>query len=268
MAAKPRIRVAVPKRAMRCAVAALAILFFARPVLADTLVFAAASMKNALDAVAEQYSQRTGRTVRISYAGSSALAKQIENGAPADIFLSADRDWMDYLEKRGAIRPETRQDLLGNTLVLIAPRGSDASLKIGSGFDLAGALDDGERIAMADPDFVPAGKYAKAALEILGIWNDVAPRVARADNVRAALALVARGEAPIGIVYATDALAEPAVRVLDAFPEGTHPPIVYPVAMTAGSRRPEAEDFLAFMLAESTAPLYEEHGFTVRSPMN
>jgi molybdate transport system substrate-binding protein len=229
----------------------------------DALVFAAASLKEALDDVADAYASQGGGKVSVSYAASSALARQIEAGAPADIFISADKDWMDHLQESAAIRPRTRSDLLGNRLVLVAPAGSRADLAIGPGLDLSGALGEG-RLAMAQPDSVPAGKYGKAALQAFGAWEGVERRVAAAENVRAALALVSRGEAPLGIVYATDAKADPGVRVVGTFPEETHPPIVYPAAITAGSRNPEAEAFLAFMHSDRAAALFERRGFTLR----
>jgi molybdate transport system substrate-binding protein len=201
------------------ALAALALLG-AGPAVAQTtdpVVFAAASLKNALDAIADDWRRETGKHATISYAASSTLAKQIENGAPADLFISADRDWMDYLAQRKLIDAKSRVDLLGNRLVLIAPKDNKTDLVIRPGFDLAAALGD-SRLAMADPAAVPAGLYGKAALETLGVWSSVAKRVAAAENVRAALLLVARGEAPLGIVYQTDAAAEPGVRVVATFP--------------------------------------------------
>jgi molybdate transport system substrate-binding protein len=189
------------------------------------VVFAAASLKNALDEIEAACSEATGKRAVISYAASSALARQIEEGAPADIFISADLDWMDYLAERDLIQADTRSNLVGNRIVLIAPKDSDVALDIAPGFDLAGALGEG-RLAMANTDSVPAGKYGKAALQVLGAWDAVADRVAQAENVRAALMLVARGEAPIGIVYGTDATSDPNVRVLGVFPEDAHPPIV------------------------------------------
>src|SRR5205823_3284636 len=189
------------------------------------LVFAAASLKNVLDAINDAWRRETRKHATIAYAASSTLAKQIENGAPADLFISADRDWMDYLEQRKLIEPKSRTDLLGNRLVLIAPKDSRADFVIRPGFDIAGTLGGG-RLAMADPAAVPAGFYGKAALETLGVWSSIANRIAAAENVRAALLLVARGEAPLGIVYQTDAAAEPGVRIVAAFPADTHPPIV------------------------------------------
>ncbi|HWA41902.1 MAG TPA: molybdate ABC transporter substrate-binding protein [Hypericibacter adhaerens] len=229
---------------------------------ADTVVFAAASLKNALDAAAKDYEAKTGHKIAISYAGSSALAKQIEQGAPADIFISADLDWMDYLAGKKLIADDTRRNLLGNTLVLVAPADSSVSIKIAPGFDLAKALGDG-RLAMADPASVPAGKYGKAALEKLGVWDSVKDKVAQAENVRAALAFIAQGEAPLGIVYQTDATAEPKVKVVDTFPADTHPPIIYPVALTASSTSPDAKAFLDYLGSEEARKAFEGQGFQV-----
>ncbi len=229
---------------------------------ADTQVFAAASLKNALDNIIKQYTAETGKTVAASYAASSALARQIEQGAPADIFMSADLDWMDYLQQRNFIKPETRTSLLGNRLVLIAPADSAAQVDIAKDFPLAKLLGDG-RLAMGDPAAVPAGKYGKAALEKLGVWPSVEAKVAPAENVRAALALVARGEAPFGIVYQTDAAAEKGVKIVGTFPEETHPPIVYPVALAASSTSADAPAFLAYIRSAKARPLFAEQGFTV-----
>ncbi len=228
----------------------------------DILVFAAASLKNALDDIAAAYRRDTGTGAVASYAASSALARQIEAGAPADIFISADSEWMDYVEQRRLIRTATRGDLLGNRLVLIAPSSSRVDLAIGPGFGLAAALGR-ERLAMADPDYVPAGKYSRAALERFGVWDSVAARVARAENVRVALLLVARGEAPLGIVYRTDAAAESQVRVVGLFPENAHPAIVYPIALVADSVHSGAARFAAHLRAPAARPMWTKHGFTV-----
>ncbi len=230
----------------------------------DVIVFAAASMKNALDEINAAWSgRRGGRKAVISYAASSALAKQIEAGAPADIFISADLDWMDYVAQRKLIRPETRTNLLGNRIVLIAAKESKLSAVIAPGFDLAALLGPGNRLSMGSVDAVPAGKYGKAALEKLGAWNGVKDRIAQADNVRAAMLLVSRGEAPLGIVYQTDAAADPAVRVVGTFPEDSHPPIIYPVAVTKDSTHPDAAAFLAFMRGDFARAALEKQGFTV-----
>jgi molybdate transport system substrate-binding protein len=229
-----------------------------------TLIFAAASLKNALDAAAEEYAKGGGSAVTVSYAASSALAKQIEEGAPADIFFSADLDWMDYLTDRDLIQDDSRVELLGNELVLIAPAGSTVSLEIAPGFPLLDAL-GGDKLAMAETASVPAGKYGKAALQSLGVWDSVSASVAEAENVRAALALVSRGEAPLGIVYATDAKADPGVKVVGIFPEDSHPPILYPVALTT-SAKPEAQEFLEFLVSERAASIFERQGFRVLVP--
>jgi molybdate transport system substrate-binding protein len=228
----------------------------------DPVVFAAASLKNALDAIADDWRRETGKHATISYAASSTLAKQIENGAPADLFISADRDWMDFLEHSKLIDPKSRVDLLGNRLVLIAPKDSRVDLVIRPGFDIAGAVGGG-RLAMADPAAVPAGLYGKAALERLGAWPAVANRIAAAENVRAALLLVARGEAPLGIVYRTDAAAEPGVRIVATFPPDTHPPIVYPMALTATSTNPDASALAAYLRGPAARARFEAQGFTV-----
>jgi molybdate transport system substrate-binding protein len=226
-----------------------------------THVFAAASLKNALDEIGAAYTARTGRAVVGSYAASSALARQIEQGAPADLFVSADVDWMDYLAERGLIQPATRVDLLGNGLVLIAPRGSDVRVRLGPGLDLTGPLGDG-RLAIGDPLAVPAGKYAKAALERLGAWPALADRLAPVENVRAALAMVAQGEAPLGIVYTTDAAVEPRVEIVATFPAATHPPIVYPLALTPTASA-DAAAFAAYLRSTAARALFEKHGFAV-----
>lgn len=222
----------------------------------DLIVFAAASLKTALDEI------MAGQKVKAAYAASSALARQIEAGAPADVFLSADLEWMDYLAARRLIRGETRGPLLGNRLVLIAPADSTLSLTPAPNFPLSAALGHG-RLAMGHVDAVPAGKYGKAALETLGVWPAVSSRIAQADNVRAALLLVARGEAPLGIVYETDAAADKAVRVLGRFPAGSHPPIVYPVAVTANSTNADAAIFVRALTGPAAKAVFEKHGFTV-----
>jgi molybdate transport system substrate-binding protein len=223
-------------------------------------LFAAASLKNALDEIVKARKAATGETIVVSYAASSALARQIESGAPADIFISADVDWMDYLEKRGLVRRASRFALARNRLALIAPASSAARLEIAPGFALATVLGK-ERLAMADPNSVPAGRYGKAALEALGVWKAVQPRIASAADVRGALILVARGEAPLGIVYTTDAAVEPRVRVLDTFPEGTHPPIVYPAALTSTSRSERAAGFLRALREPPARAIFHKFGF-------
>ena len=225
----------------------------------EILVFAAASLKTALDDVARAWQAQTGTGPTLSYAASSTLARQILRGAPADIFVSANRDWMDALERDGLIRRETRRDLLGNRLVLIGHGAGLPPMRIGA---LPPRLDGG-RLAMALVDAVPAGIYGRQALIALGIWDRVAPRVVQADNVRAALAFVARGEAPFGIVYATDAAASDSVSVLAAFPASSHLPIVYPSALTAGTANGKAESFYAYLFSTAARPLFERQGFTV-----
>ena len=224
-------------------------------------VFAAASMKNALDDIDAAYAARTGVRIVVSYDASSALAKQIEQGAPADIFVSADTDWMDYAIARKTINEPTRVNLLGNSLVLIASRDSKLDqVTIGPGFDLAKLAGDG-RIATGDVRAVPAGKYARAALEKLGAWQAAETKFAMAESVRAALTLVARGEAALGIVYATDAKVEPGVRIVGAFPPDSHPAIIYPVAATATAKG-EAAGYLAFLRSSAAKAIFEKYGFT------
>ena len=222
-------------------------------------VFAAASLKDALDENAKAYQAQSGDRVVVSYAASSALARQIEAGAPADVFISADLDWMDYLEQRRLIRTDTRRNLVRNRLVLVAPADSKVSVDIGPEFPLAKLLGNG-RLAMANPDTVPAGKYGKASLEALGVWKDVQPKVASAENVRAALVLVSRGEAPFGIVYRTDAAVEPKVRVVGLFPENTHPPIVYPMAITATGKA-AAANFVSWLNRPEARAIFTKYGF-------
>ena len=231
----------------------------------DLVVFAAASLKNALDAVNAQWMKETGKKASISYAASSALAKQIEQGAPAQMFISADLDWMGYVAKKNLIKPDTRSNLLGNRIVLIAPKDKAEPIEIKAGFDLAKVLGEG-RLAMANVDSVPAGKYGKAALEKLGAWAGVSSKVAQAENVRAALLLVSRGEAPAGIVYQTDAAADPNVKIIGTFPENTHAHIIYPIALTAGASHPDAAAFLAYVKSAKAKPLFEAQGFTVLPP--
>jgi len=231
----------------------------------DVVVFAAASLKNALDQAAAQWQRETGKKVAISYAASNTLIKQIEQGAPADMFISADLDWMDYGQQKGLLKLDTRSNLLGNRLVLIAPKDSNMSVNIQPGFDLA-ALLKGGRLAMGNVDAVPAGKYGKASLEKLGAWDSVKDRVAQAENVRAALLLVARGEAPLGIVYQTDAASDPTVKIVGTFPENTHPPIIYPIALTKESTNPDAQAFLNYLRTPAARAAFERQGFTVLAP--
>jgi molybdate transport system substrate-binding protein len=229
----------------------------------NVVVFAAASLKNALDEIAANWSKDTGKPVpRISYAASSALAKQMEQGAPADMFISADLDWMDYVQAKNLIKIDSRFNLLGNKIVVIAPRDSKTTNLVLKGDDLAKALAGG-RLSMANIDAVPAGKYGKAALEKLGAWNAVKDSIAQAENVRAALLLVGRGEAPLGIVYSTDAAAEPNVRIVATFPADSHPPIIYPAALTKESSNADAKAFFDFLRSAKARTSFEKQGFTV-----
>lgn len=226
-------------------------------------VFAAASLTDAMTVLGEAYEERSGKAVRFSFAASSTLARQIEAGAPADIFVSASAWWMDYLEERGLIAAETRSEPITNRLALIAPetaRFGDA--RIDASLDLPALLGREGRLAVGDPEHVPAGIYAKQALERLGFWAEIAPRLARADNVRAALALVARGEAPLGIAYATDARIAEGIIVLDLFPEDLHDSITYPFALVSGSDSPEAREFLAYLTGADGLAVFERFGFT------
>ncbi len=224
-------------------------------------VFAAASLKNVLDEAGGAYKAKTGATVHFSYAASSAIARQIEQGAPADVFISADSDWMDYLAKRKLIVGASRRDLLTNHLAIIAPANSTVKLRIAKGMDLAGALKGG-RLSIAGPE-VPAGKYGRASLTSLGVWDAVKDHVVDAENVRSALSFVALGEAPLGIVYDTDAKTEPKVRIVGLFPDASHPPIVYPIALVAASHNAAAGPFLVWLEGRQAAALFRKYGFTV-----
>src|SRR6056297_3486606 len=225
-------------------------------------VFAAASLTNAMNEIETGFEAATGHDLTVSLAGSSALARQIQQGAPADVFISANPGWMDALEADGLIAQGTRVDLLGNTLVLVAHDAQTGPIEIGPDMDLAVMLGGG-RLAMALVEAVPAGIYGKAALESLGQWEAVAPRVAQSNNVRGALALVALGEAPYGIVYATDAAAEDAVSVIGTFPGGTHPPIVYPVAGIAGREGVAPSALLDYLQGAEARAAFERQGFAV-----
>ncbi len=233
---------------------------------ADLTIFAAASLNEALNENVKTFNANSGHRVRVSYAASSALAKQIENGAPADVFISADAEWMDYAAQKNLLAPGTRRNLVGNSLVLIAPAAASNAngmqLKIAPKFALAQAL-QGRRLALANPDVVPAGKYARAALTNLGVWLDVEKSLTRSENVRAALALVARGEAPLGIVYATDAKAEPRVRVVDTFDATLHPPVLYPAAAVKGRLDPAVRALLDFLGSPQARAVWLRHGFNV-----
>ncbi|MGH8258722.1 MAG: molybdate ABC transporter substrate-binding protein, partial [Steroidobacteraceae bacterium] len=224
------------------------------------LVFAAASLTDALGAIGPVYTRETGEAVTFAFAASSTLARQIEAGAQADVFFSADVDWMDFLQSRRLIAADTRRDIVGNRLALIAPAGSHIELTIRRGFDLAGALGASGRLAIAEPAAVPAGRYASDALHALGVWRSVAGRLIPAENVRAALEYVARGEAPLGIVYETDALIEPQVRVVGLFPPGSHPPIEYPAAAVS-SAPPTAAGFVRFLAGARAQDIFHKYGF-------
>lgn len=224
------------------------------------LVLAAASLQGSLDEAADAWASKGHQRPVLSFAGTAALARQVEGGAPADIFISADQNWMDDLAEKGLIRADSRTLLLRNTLALIAPAGTRTKVRIVPGMDLAGALGDG-RLAIADPQSVPAGRYGREALESLGAWQQVRDRLVPTDNVRLALALVARGEARLGIVYATDALDERGVHVVESFPEGSHSPIVYPMAILSASHSREAERFRAFLMSDEAMELFRKHGF-------
>lgn len=246
----------------RALVVCFALLLASVPAFAAGLtVFAAASLSDVLQDIGKSYQAKTGHTASFSFAASSALARQIEASPGADIFISADSDWMDYLDKKNLVQHVTRRNLLGNDLVLIAPAGAKVSLKIAPGFDLKGALGTG-RLAIADPASVPAGKYGKASLTALGVWDSVSGQLAPAENVRVALAYVARGECPFGIVYRTDALAEPRVQIVGLFPAASHPAIVYPAALTKDAK-PLAAEFLDYLKSAPAEAAFHKAGFTV-----
>ena len=255
------------KISRRVAASILAAALSLAPVLAQAAtvtVFAAASLTDALGDVGKAYKAKTGNDAVFSFAASSALARQVEASGGADIFMSADTDWMDYLDKKGLIAPGTRTNLLGNHLVLVAPVDDKTVLTIAPNFDLLGALHGG-RLAVADPASVPAGKYAKASLTALGVWDSVAGHLAQAENVRVALTYVAHGDAPLGIVYATDARADKGVRVVGTFPDNTHPAIVYPMALIKDAR-PEAKAFLDYLRTKNAQAIFARYGFVVTPP--
>lgn len=227
------------------------------------LVLAAASLQESLASAAKAWASRGHPEPVLSFGASSALARQIEAGAPADLLISADEEWMDYLQKKGLLRPGSRTSFLGNRLVLIAPQGSRVSLPIGRDFPLAAALGSG-RLAIADPVAVPAGKYGKAALTTLRVWQTVESKLAPAENVRAALAFVERAETPLGIVYETDALASKKVKIVGRFPENSHPPISYPVATLRASTNGEAEAFRRFLISPAGKAIFHRFGFSTR----
>lgn len=228
-----------------------------------TTVFAAASLKNALDAAGQAFTAESGLPVRASYAASSALARQIEQGAPADLFASADLEWMDYLAARKLIRPETRVNLLANRLVVVAPKDARVTEAAFTPDWFLRTLGPDGRLATGEVSSVPIGKYAKAAFEKLGLWAQVQPRLAQADNVRAALALVSRGEAPLGVVYESDAKSDPGVKVVGVFPEGSHPPVVYPFALTVEAKGDGGARFLTYLRSKAARRFFEAQGFTM-----
>jgi molybdate transport system substrate-binding protein len=243
---------------------AVAALLVAAPLAAqaaDLTVFAAASLTNVLQKAADGYKAKTGKTVAVSFAASSVLAKQIEASGGADMFISADEDWMNYLDKKGLIQKDTRKDLLASHLVLIAPAGLDIAVKIAPHFDLAKIVGNG-KLAVADPASVPAGKYAKASLTTLGVWDSVQGHLAQAENVRVALSYVARGEAPLGIVYTTDAMAEPRVKIVGEFPDNSHASILYPIALTKDSK-PDTQAFLDYLRSSDASAIFTKAGFIV-----
>ncbi len=225
-------------------------------------MFAAASLQNALEESASEFQRASGHTVRLSFAGSSTLARQIEQGAPADLFIAANAQWMDYVQERSLIAPDTRTDLVSNELVIVARTDSTVRLVIAPGIDIVASLGGG-RLAVADPDHVPAGIYAKAALQSLDVWTPVEPHLARTSNVRAALALVSAQATPLGIVYRSDADADPSVRVVGAFAADTHPPIVYPAAITTHGNSEAARDFLHYLASPAAATIFTRRGFTL-----
>ncbi|MES2292981.1 MAG: molybdate ABC transporter substrate-binding protein [Pseudomonadota bacterium] len=248
-------------RLLRALAASLLLALAPLPALAaDVTVFGAASLADALKEIAANYQKQSGKQVAVSLAASSVLARQIEASGGADVFISADLDWMDYLDNKNLIQHDTRENLLGNKLVLVAGKGVDADIAIAPHFDLLGALKGG-RLAMADPDSVPAGKYGRTALISLGAWNGVVNHVVNAENVRVALAYVARGEAPLGIVYETDAKADRNVKIVGVFPESSHQPILYPAALVKDAK-PEARTFLAYLASPAARAVFEKDGFT------
>jgi molybdate transport system substrate-binding protein len=247
------------------AVLAISASFADAPVHAEekVIVFAAASLREALDEVAREHEKSTGVRILTSYAASSALAKQIESRAPAQLFISADQEWMDYLESRKLIDPSSRRNIVGNRLVIIAGPSANLQPTIGLTVPMIDLLRS-ERIAVANPDHVPAGKYARAALESLGVWSSLQDRLVRTDNVRVALSLVSRGEAPIGIVYRSDAMADKQVRVIGEFARTSYPAIIYPAALTIENRSAAARQFLDYLARASE--IFKRHGFEVLEP--
>jgi molybdate transport system substrate-binding protein len=251
-------------RTLRAACLLVATAFAAPAAAAEPMtVFAAASLKNALDEAGKAFTAESGIPVRASYAASSALARQIEQGAPADLFASADLEWMDYLAARRLIRPETRVDLLGNRLVVVAPKDATVAEAAFTPDWFSRALGPDGRLATGEVSSVPIGKYAKAAFETLGLWTQLQPRLAQADNVRAALALVSRGEAPLGVVYESDARSDPGVKVVGVFPKDSHKPVIYPFAVTAEAKGEGGARFLAYLRSKAARRFFEAQGFTM-----
>jgi molybdate transport system substrate-binding protein len=252
-------------RARRLAADLLATLLFTLPAAArdtkqpELLVFAASSLSDVLGEISPGFEKQAGMHVRLSFAASSVLARQIEAGGKADVFISADAEWMDYLQSRELIDRSSRRDLVGNRLVLIAPADSKVELKIAPGFPLAAALGKG-RLSTGDPDTVPVGRYARSALSSLGLWDSIQDRLVRAENARSAMMFVARGEAPLGIVYTTDALADPKVRIVDTFPANTHAPVTYPAAAIRGARS-GAGKFLDYLASPRVSETWKKFGF-------
>jgi molybdate transport system substrate-binding protein len=227
---------------------------------APIYVLAAATLKNALDSVVQQWQQEGGAPVTLVYGATPALAKQIENGAPSDLFFSADPDWMAYLDGRHLVRTETRRNILGNRLVLIAAAKSPLATTIAAGFPLLSLLGEG-RLAMCDPAHDPAGRYGRASLESLGVWSSVADRIAIAENVRVAVTMVGRGEAPLAVVFTTDAVGNDSVKTLGSFPDDSHPPILYPASVTTASRHPDAVRFLNYLSSPSGKAVFARFGY-------
>lgn len=252
------------KRFIRHAAAALALLAALPAAAQEPTVFAAASLQNAMEDAGKVYQQKTGRAVRFSFGASSALARQIEQGAPAALFASADEPWMDFLAERSLIVPASRKSLLGNRLVLVVPAASSARIELRPGFDFAALLGADGRWVTGDPASVPVGRYAQEALTKLGVWDFARTRLVRAENVRVALAFVERGEAAAGIVYATDAAVSGKVRVAGTFPADSHAPISYPFALVARNESAAARDFLAFLAGPEAAAIFRRYGFTTR----
>lgn len=249
---------------MRCFLAALLFVLSGSAAAQDLVVFAAASLQNAFQEVGRVYQQKTSRTVKFSFAASSALARQIEQGAPAAVFASADEQWMDYLQQRNLVVKETRKSLLGNRLVLVVPAASTAKIDIKPNFDFQGLLGADGRWVTGDPSNVPVGRYAQQALTWLGVWDFAQTRLVRSENVRVALSFVERGEVVAGVVYETDAAVSQKVRVAGVFPEDSHAPVIYPVAAVAKNNTPSARDFLQFLEGTEAREIYKKLGFSTR----